>query len=226
VTVTRGRVTKVAIGGSVVALGVAMAAAAIDQDRQAVGCVPASERAGRELGCYIIAHQDVGRLGPAPVFWHLDTFPSRAAAERARGARGVVVEAFERVWLLTIGDGASRTPGGTHVASIGPLPIAAGREHMAQYMEAVFTPGMKSAAHRHGGPEAWYTLSGETCLETPQGTVKGSANGRHVIVPGGPPMELTATGTETRRALVLILHDSQQPPSSYAPDWTPKGLCK
>jgi len=35
-----------------------------------------------------------------------------------------------------------------------------------------------------------------------------------------------ATGTETRRALVLILHDSTQKPTTPAHDWTPKGLCR
>lgn len=39
-------------------------------------------------------------------------------------------------------------------------------------------------------------------------------------------MELTATGTQVRRALVLILHDSTKPASTPAADWTPKGLCK
>ena len=39
-------------------------------------------------------------------------------------------------------------------------------------------------------------------------------------------MELTATGTDVRRALVLIMHDSAQPATSPAPDWRPKGLCK
>jgi hypothetical protein len=51
------------------------------------------------------------------------------------------------------------------------------------------------------------------------------AIGPPVIVPDGPPMELTATGTETRRALVLILHDSTQPHTTVATDWKPKGLC-
>src|SRR5215471_1947465 len=32
-----------------------------------------------------------------------------------------------------------------------------------------------------------------------------------VIIPGGPPMHLTTTGTEVRRALVLILHDANKP---------------
>jgi quercetin dioxygenase-like cupin family protein len=85
---------------------------------------------------------------------------------------------------------------------------------------------MTAPSHTHPGPEAWYTISGETCLETPDGKQVGRAGGQHVIVAGGPPMHLTATGTGTRRALVLILHDASQPPTSPAPHWTPKGLCK
>jgi quercetin dioxygenase-like cupin family protein len=187
-------------------------------------CIPASERAGRTFGCFILASQPVGKLGPA-TFWHLETFPSRAAAEQAKDAHGAVLEAFDKVWLLTIADAGWRSKGGTHVAAIGPIATTAGRDYTAQFMEATFRPGMKSRIHRHSGPEAWYTLSGETCLETPDGAMVSRPGGPPVIVPYGPPMELTATGTETRRGLVLILHDSAQPPTTVAPDWKPKGLC-
>ena len=43
---------------------------------------------------------------------------------------------------------------------------------------------------------------------------------------GGPPMHLTATGTEQRRALVLILHDSSMHATTPEREWVPKGLCK
>jgi hypothetical protein len=39
-------------------------------------------------------------------------------------------------------------------------------------------------------------------------------------------MYLTATGTEQRRAIVLILHPSSKPPTTMIRDWTPKGLCQ
>jgi hypothetical protein len=39
-------------------------------------------------------------------------------------------------------------------------------------------------------------------------------------------MHLTATGSEQRRALVLILHESSKPATTRVHDWTPKGLCK
>ena len=114
---------------------------------------------------------------------------------------------------------------GEHAAEIGPLPINADEEYSAQYMEAIFNPGMTAAEHTHSGQEAWYTLAGETCLETPEGKQVGSVR-NHIIVPGGPPMHLTATGTVQRKSIVLILHDSSKPASSPEHNWKPKGLCK
>jgi quercetin dioxygenase-like cupin family protein len=188
-------------------------------------CKPISERTG-ELGCWIITDQLLGQLGKSEMFWHLDAYPTRADAERAKGARGTVVESLGKVWLLSIEDKGWRSTGGERIAEIGPLPISATEAYSAQYMEAIFTPGMTAPTHIHSGPEAWYTSSGETCLETPQGKQVGRPGGDYVIVPGGPPMHLTATGTETRRSLVLILHETSKPPTTLVHDWTPKGLCK
>jgi quercetin dioxygenase-like cupin family protein len=193
------------------------------QSAASVSCKPVSERTS-ELGCWIIAHQPVGKVTSQP-FWYLDVYPTHEAAEAEKGPRGVVVESLGRVWLLTIEEAKWRPSKRERVAEIGPLPVVAGEEYSAQYMEAVFTPGMTSVEHTHSGPEAWYTLSGETCLETPEHKYVGRAGGDPVIVPGGPPMVLTATGTEERRALVLILHPSSKPPSTQVHDWTPKGLC-
>ena len=39
-------------------------------------------------------------------------------------------------------------------------------------------------------------------------------------------MLLTATGTEKRRGLALILHDSSRPATTMEHDWKPKGLCR
>jgi quercetin dioxygenase-like cupin family protein len=175
----------------------------------------------------MIAHEAIGQIAEAQTFWHLDAYPTRAAAQAAKGPRGTVVESLGKVWLLTIERAGWRPAAkGDRIAEIGPLPIVAGEKYSAQYLEAIFPPGMTTMAHRHGGPEAWYTLTGETCLETPEGKQVGRAGGKYVIVPGGPPMHLTATGTEERRALVLVLHESSKPWTTPAPDWTPKGLCK
>ena len=194
------------------------------QSPAADNCKPVSERT-TDVGCWIMAHRPVGQLITEP-FWHLDVYPTRAAAETAMGPRGTVVESLGKVWLLTIEKAGWRPAKGEHVAEIGPLPIVPGKEYTAQSMEAIFNPGMTSSIHTQAGPEAWYTVGGETCLETPEGKRVGRAGRDAVIVPGGPPMFLTATGTEQRRALVLILHQSSKPPTTVVHNWTPKGLCK
>jgi quercetin dioxygenase-like cupin family protein len=188
-------------------------------------CKPISQRT-EEVGCWIIINQAVGQLPEGAVFWHLYAFPTRAAAEAAKPARGTVVEAFGKIWLFSIAAAGWRASGGERVAEIGPLPVRPETKYTAQYMESTFRPGMTAPPHRHPGPEAWYTLSGETCLETPQGKTVSRPGGEHVIIPAGLPMHLTATGSEMRRSLVLVLHDSAQPAGIPAPDWKPKGLCK
>jgi quercetin dioxygenase-like cupin family protein len=196
----------------------------LGQSPAADNCKPVSERT-TDLGCWIMAREPVGQLTSEP-FWHLDVYPTRAAAETAKGSRGTVVESLGKIWLLTIEKAGWRPARGEHVAEIGPRPIVLGEQYTAQYMEAIFNPGMTSSIHTHAGPEAWYTVAGETCLETPEGKLVGRAGGEAVIVPGGPPMFLTATGAEQRRALVLILHQSSKPPTTVVHNWTPKGLCK
>jgi hypothetical protein len=189
-------------------------------------CKPASGRT-QEIGCWILANDSVGQLTKPQVFWHLDTYPTRTAAQADKGPQGVVVESFGKVWLMTVGDEKWRSAHGNRVAEIGPIPIVAGETYSAQLMEAVFTPGMTAAAHIHSGPEAWYALGGETCLETSDGRVQiGRAGGPAVIVPMGLAMHLTATGSEQRRSIVLILHQSSQPATTMIHDWVPKGLCR
>ena len=195
------------------------------QDASAQICKPVAQRTG-EVGCWIIVNQPIGQLSKSETYWHLDVYPSEVEAETARVAGSAVVKSLGKTWLLTIADLEWRAVRGEHIAKIGPLPISAGQTYSAQYMEAIFTPGMEAPAHTHAGPEAWYTLAGETCLKTPSGKQIGRAGGPPVIVPGGPPMHLTATGTEVRRALVLILHDANKPPTTPHQEWTPKGLCK
>lgn len=188
-------------------------------------CRPVTERT-TEVGCWVLADTPVGRLAKPQVYWYLYAFPTRSAAERARGQTGTVLESLGRIWLLTVEKKGWHPSGkGERVAEIGPLPVVLGTEYSALYAEAIFTPGMKSHVHIHPGPEAWFTVAGESCLETPKGKLVGRVGGPPVIVPGGTPMQLTATGTQQRRALVLLLHDSSKAPTMDFHDWAPKGLC-
>lgn len=189
-------------------------------------CVPVAERAGREFGCFITARQELGPLSATPpLFWHLHIYSTRARAEADRGPRGTVVESLGHVWLFTIAPEDWRPEGGDWIDRIGPLPLVDAESFAAVYMEAVFQPGMQSLVHRHPGVEAWYTLEGSMCLETPEGMLEQHAEGPGVLVPAGTPMVLTGTGTGPRRSVVLILQDATQPRSVPAHDWTPRGLC-
>jgi len=80
--------------------------------------------------------------------------------------------------------------------------------------------------HRHAGAEAWYTLEGAQCLETPQGKLVQRAGEPGMMVPAGVPMMLVGIGNTVRRSLVLILQDASQPRSTPAMDWAPAGLCQ
>lgn len=189
-------------------------------------CKPVSERT-TEVGCWILADQPTGRVEQAHVFWYLDAYPTRSDADKAKGPRGTVVESLGKVWLFTIEKAGWRpAQKGERIAEIGPLPVTAGAQYSALFMESISAPGTTSPIHSHPGPEAWYTLAGETCLETPNGKLVGRAGGPPVIVPGGSPMMLMVSGSSQRQALTLILYESLKLPSTVIHDWTPKGLCK
>jgi hypothetical protein len=104
------------------------------------GCFPVSERAGRNVGCWLIVSEPLGRLSQSAVFWHLDRYPNRVEAESAKGPRGTVVEALGQVWLFTIGEAGWRPRGSVRVAEIGPIIVKAGEEYTAQYAEGISNP--------------------------------------------------------------------------------------
>ncbi len=199
----------------------------LDPRRGPLGCVPVAERQ-MERGCYIILSHNLGLLPATTLFWHIDSFPTRATAEAAKMARSSVMEALGKIWLLTIAEAGWRPTGGERAAELGPLQTTAGTAYTAAYMEAIMLPGAETAVHRHAGPETLYTLAGEECMETPAGKFISRPGSAPIIVPANVPHKLTITGTGERRSLALILHDSSQPVVNRAHDhgWTAKELCR
>lgn len=115
----------------------------------------------------LLAHQDLGALPDSPIYWHIDQFAMRAEAEAARQSTGTVVTDFGKVWLFTIAGATWHAKAGTHVASIGPLPMLPATGYSAEYVHSLFLPSMSAPIHRHSGPEAFYAVDGDTCLEMP-----------------------------------------------------------
>jgi hypothetical protein len=216
------------LGALAAALLVGHAAGAqITGTRVPGGCdVPVSKRAA-DTGCYLLATESLGSLPAREMFWHLYAYPTRAAAEAARkGSTGTVVESLGKIWLFAIAGSEWRPAAGDRVAVIGPLPVGAAKRYTARYMEAVFPPkqAMQTAVHQHSGPEAWYVLTGAQCLRTPDDVLVIRA-GEGGFVRPGPSMLLTSIGTETRRAVLLVLHDASQPWMTVTSDWTPTAQC-
>ena len=225
----RQAVHKLGAGGILLAMLLAthVAPAQLAGTQVPGGCdVPASKRTA-ETGCYWLASETLKELPAGDVFWHLYTYPTREAAEAARRASaGTVVNSFGKVWLFTLANSKWRPPTGDRVAVIGPLSVLAARGYTARYMEATFPPqqAMRTAVHQHAGPEAWYVLTGAQCLRTPEDLLVIRA-GEGGFVEAGPSMLLTSIGKETRRAVLLVLHDASQPWMTLTSDWKPTAEC-
>ncbi|QOY88275.1 cupin domain-containing protein [Paludibaculum fermentans] len=187
-----------------------------------MSCKPAAERTQTE-GCWIVADKALGKL-PAEVFWTLDVYPTRESVAKAGTNHAAVVEALGKIWLFTVGEKPAPPSQGGRVTQIGPLPVKSDEVYTAQFMEGILEPGSVSRTHVHSGPEAFYTETGESCLETPDGKQVGR-KGTDLIIPEGVPMELSATGSETRRGLILVLHSSAKPATTVVAHWKSKGLC-
>lgn len=180
--------------------------------------VPADQDAA---GCYstnTLALHDA----PESLFWHIQQFDTLAAAqaEAARHRWSAVAQAHGRIWLYVLGDAHQAIAGGTPRAVIGPLMVPAGPAK-AYFAEAVFPPGMRTRVHAHPGPEAFYVVEGEQCMETP-GDRRIIPAGGSDIVTGGLHIQGAPKG---RRNLVLILAPTAAAPVMPGGDWVPSDFC-
>jgi hypothetical protein len=174
-------------------------------------------------GCTILARRTVQELPQGPLFWYLVAFPTRAAAEAAAGPASVVADAEGRSWVFTIARDDGGPWRGELVAQVGPLELPRMKAYTIEVAAAVMPPGSRSRVHTHAGPEAWYLLAGEQCLETPSGARRVGA-GQGMTQAGYTPMQLVVTGNVVRRALVVVVHDAAA--GFGAPsDWKPQGRC-
>ncbi|HEY5721007.1 MAG TPA: cupin domain-containing protein [Allosphingosinicella sp.] len=188
------------------------------------GCSTRAPRGGDAEGCFLAAVQRLGKMAPRPVYWHIYAYAGRAEAEAAADPLSIVVEAFERTWLYALKPKGWHPRSGLRMAVLGPFPIRRGVDYTARYMQATFSPGMKTGVHAHSGPEAWYVVSGAQCLQMPDQTLVVRA-GEGAVVPEGPPMVLSSVGQEMRRSVLLVLHETNRPWTMVRHDWHPEASC-
>ena len=183
-----------------------------------------------EFGCLLLAKLQLSRFPEGALFWHLSKFPTKAAAEAAKDSTGMVVEADGQVWLFSFGLNGAKPKKGEFVATVGPLQLTSDKLPAAKSFEivayrAVMPAGTYTRVHTHPGPEAWYILGGEQCLETPAGIMKGR-KGESMFAPPATPMRLSNNGSSTRSALFIVIHDAAQPWSIPTNEWKPTGACE
>jgi hypothetical protein len=92
--------------------------------------------------------------------------------------------------------------GGESIAVVGPLQLPAAKSYAAVLSYAVMRPGDNSRVHTHPGPEGWYVLAGEQCLETPAGANRARVG-----------------GTMTVRSLTTALVSPSAPSTGFALEW-------
>jgi quercetin dioxygenase-like cupin family protein len=173
----------------------------------------------------LLVRAELPSLPSGKVFWHLDRFPSKESAEAALTPTSVVVESFGSIWLFTLARKVWHPKGGEHVSTVGPLSVAPATRYAAEYLRSIFTPGTTAPLHVHSGPEAFFAVSGDTCLETPSGVRTARGPRTSLIIEAGPPMLLMAIGSVPRRGFALILHDASMAPTTLTQKWQPQGLC-
>jgi len=189
-----------------------------------VACVDVPLGAKRpEFGCFNVGTVTGLHFKQASVYWHLRAFPNRKSADAAKSATGIVVEENGRVWLSEFGPRTPAPRGGEAIAVVGPLQLPAAKGYAAVLSYAVMRPGDNSRVHTHPGPEGWYVLAGEQCLETPNGATRARA-GQGMVAPANTPMQLNITGSSRRDAFFVVVHDAMKPRITPS-DWQPSGTC-
>jgi len=194
----------------------------------AVGCDDSPTPGKRSLNteCAVLVHKNIDALPPGPLVWRFENFPTVDAAQRASTPASAVVEAGGKVWLLTLAAKGSRSKGATFVAETELLPpIPSGPSYEIVVSEADLGPEAKVMTHKHSGPETWFLLTGEQCVELPDRAVRGRAGQTPTSAPAETPMKLNIIGSAKRDALFLVVHDSSKPWNTFV-DWQPKGLCQ
>ena len=186
------------------------------------GCTePAALNVGKP-GCYSAAELKINRA-PAEIYWQIYDFPdsSSARAEAHKHSWSVVVASHGRSWLYVLGSLNTRVNGGKAVARVGPMRLPMGKPMMARFLESDFPPGMRTRVHSHPGPEGFYVVAGEQCMETPAGG-RMIRTGGTFIVASGPHVQSAPAG---RKNIAVVFYPPGVPWMRMELDWKPSTFC-
>ena len=183
------------------------------QETAPVKCTENSPERRGEVGCTILTTRPL--VGPLPtsVYWHIDRFDSLDEAKAKAGPNGVAAAAHGSFWLMTVEARGNDHHGGRHVEWIGPLILPAAEAYSMNVRSTLLADGASTPVHTHSGPEVFYIVLGEQCLETAKVGHRLPA-GKYLILPTDQVHRGRVQKAGVRGALTLVLHDSRRPASS------------
>lgn len=193
--------------------------------RPSVKCMENSPERRGEEGCSILTDRPLVGSLTKTIYWHIDRFESLEATIKAAGPNSVATEAHGSFWLLTVETRAEDHHVGQHVAQIGPLDLAPAGRYTMRVLSSLLKPGSTTPIHTHSGPEVFYIVDGEQCIEMSEAGQHFVA-GQSYVVPGSSVHRGRVIGSKARRALALILYDAAYPASHDLGPAIPVVPCK
>ena len=171
-----------------------------------------------------VAELKTRQLPAGELYWRIENFPTLEQAKAAagpyrwnadtvsyEGSPSLAAEIAGKVWLFTLGTKGGKTPGGTPVAEVGPVPVITAPEYLLRVNHGSGPPGSRTAVHTHPGSEAFYVAVGRLGQKTPNGVRYVEAghtlNGNDADV----PMEVFNAGTTDLTALIMFVVDATRP---------------
>lgn len=182
----------------------------------AFGVAVASMAEQQTLVIRPLAERKVAELPSGELYWRIEKYPSKEAAQAASGPWSLVAESAGSVYLFTLGSASGSSPGGTKVSEVGPIKPIAAPQYLLRINEASGPPGSVTPIHSHPGSEAFYVLAGEQSIRSTQGTMvvkSGTAEGGHGAA---MPMQVSSSGSTDLQSLVMFVVDATKPFSSPA----------
>ncbi len=163
-----------------------------------------------------LAERKVAELPPGELFWRIENFSSKEAAQAASGAWSLVAEAAGKVWLFTLGSAGGSSPGGTRVSEVGPITRVTAPQYLLRINEASGPSGSVTPVHSHPGSEAFYVLAGEQSVRGSHGTVVVKAGKPEAGHGAAMAMQVSSSGSSELESLVMFVVDATQPFSTPA----------
>lgn len=177
---------------------------------------PSTAAAQQALVIKPLAELKVSSLPAGPLFWRIENFATLVEAQAVAAPTGLAFEYGGKVWLFKLDPAGGSSLGGTKVAEVGPISPIVATQYLLRVNEASGPPGSTTAVHTHPGSEAFYVLSGEQTIRTPQGVMRVTAGRPETGQGADVPMQVTSSGSTDLRALVMFVVDANKPFSSPA----------